>query len=244
MSVVGEISERKERPAYVRFERRAVEDKVASRKQGRYVAKDVDMAFVTAPYSKDIFIKEVDSWLRDMEVQVKGGRIPAEWLEKYKQDYARWEEGQEIPLDGTAIKGWGVISPAQQDTLIKLHILTVEDLAGINEDAIRAIGMGAVDLKHKAQAWLSQLQDKGKLTQEMAALQKENAVLQGSVESLERQVNELKALVKAQTRVGGVSTPEPSSEITADDLLEQGGEAPPPPPMATPRRRGRPPKEA
>ena len=41
MSTVSDIAQdRKDRPAYVRFERIAVEDKVASVEAGRYVAKE------------------------------------------------------------------------------------------------------------------------------------------------------------------------------------------------------------
>ena len=50
---VGELISREERPAYVRFERRPMEDKAASIREGRYVAKDVDFALVTPPYSND-----------------------------------------------------------------------------------------------------------------------------------------------------------------------------------------------
>ena len=196
MSAVGEMLERKDRPAYVRFERVAVEDKVATLRAGFYVGKDVDMAHITPPYSKDVFKIEASQWFVNMKQDVVNGRMPEEWEHKYLDAYKRWQDGQELPPDGTPIRGWGVISPAQQETFIRMNVLTVEDLAGINDEGIRQIGMGAIDLRNKAKAWLSQLNDKGPLTVEIASIKAENAILQGSIESLTRQVQELKQTMK------------------------------------------------
>ena len=69
--------------------------------------------------------------------------------------------------------------------------MTVEDLARINDEGLRRFGIGAADLKNKAIAWLAQLDDKGPLTQEIAALKAENASLKKQVESLTKKVETL-----------------------------------------------------
>lgn len=220
---VGELVDRKERPAYVRFERIAVEDKAASAKEGHYVAKDVDMALITPPYSKDVFKIKVPQWIANMKQDVQNGRLPEKWMEDYIESYNRWKKGEEIPLNGIAIKGWGVISPAQQETLIKMNVLTVEDLAGINDEGIKRVGMGGMDLKNKAVAWLSQLKDKGPLTQEIAAVKSENVILKSSVESLQRQVTELLSQFKAQQGHGPQAIAEQVEQetgISSADLLD------------------------
>lgn len=212
-----EVNSRKERPSFVRFERRSVEDKKASESAGHYVAKDIDYALITAPYSKDVFHIKCDSWFKDLEQQISMQRIPREWVEQYKKQYGAWKNGQELPVNGTPIRGWGVISPAKQETLIAMHILTVEDLAEINDEGVKRIGMGAVELKTKAKAWLAQLNDKGPLTMHVARVERENEVLRSSVETLQKQVATLMAHVKADV------TPEVShetSEITASDLID------------------------
>lgn len=238
MSNVMDIAQdRKERPAYVKFERVAVEDKAASNVAGRYVAKDVDMAYITPPYSRDIFKMKVTDWLANMKQDVANGRLPEEWAQNYRKAYDAWKNGQELPLNGTPIKGWGVISPAVQEELIRLNVRTVEDLARVTDEGQRAIGMGAIDLKNKAAAWLAQMEDKGGVTMKMAALEQQNAQLQGNVATLERQVKELLAVVKTHGAVdqGVYNAPEPAG-ITASDLLD---ETPEPPTV----RRGRPPKQ-
>lgn len=218
MSAIGDVMERKEQASFVRFERRAIEDRAESEKAGHYVAKDIDYALITAPYSRDVFTTKVASWFKQLEADLAAEKIPRKWYDQYKAAYAAWQNGQELPLEGTAIKGWGMISPAQQETLIRMNILTVEVAAGMNDEAIKRIGMGGLDIKTKARAWLAQNQDKGPLTQEMAALANENRNLKGSVESLQKQVDKLMEAVKNQT-----STPPAPyvvhETIESDDIL-------------------------
>ena len=230
---VGELISREERPAYVRFERRPMEDKAASIREGRYVAKDVDFALVTPPYSKDCVEYKVEQWLINMERNVRDGRIPEKWADQWKASYNSWKNGQEMPLSGTPIKGWGVLSPAQQQTLIAMNCLTVEDLAGINDEGLRRIGMGAVELRDKAKNWLASMKDHGAVTVQLAAMEQENRNLATTVESLKAQVEALKNMIPRQPEMVQVGR-EP--EISAAELLEDE------PVVEEPKRRGRPPK--
>lgn len=214
---VAELLDRKDRPAFVRFERVAVEDKAASLREGHYVAKDVDYALITPPYSKDVFKQKVTSWFESLKTDVQNERIPQEWVDLYQRQYQAWQNGQEMPLNGTPIRGWGVISPAQQETLIRMNVMTVEDLAKINDEGIKRVGMGAIDLKNKANAWLAQLQDKGQITLEMAALQSENALLKSNLADVTANMQamqaQLDAMVKRPVEVQ-------REEITAGEILE------------------------
>lgn len=230
---VGELISREERPAYVRFERRPMEDKAASVREGRYVAKDVDFALVTPPYSKDCVEYKVEQWLINMERNVRDGRIPEKWADQWKASYNSWKNGQEMPLSGTPIKGWGVLSPAQQQTLIAMNCLTVEDLAGINDEGLRRIGMGAVELRDKAKNWLASMKDHGAVTVQLAAMEQENRNLATTVESLKAQVEALKNMIPRQPEMVQVGR-EP--DISAAELLEDE------PVVEEPKRRGRPPK--
>lgn len=205
MSVVDVVTGRKEIPAIVRFERVPVEDKAASIREGRYVGKDVDFVYITPPYSKDEIPKKVTSWIDQMRQQVQTQRLPQAWMDRYVAEYEAWKNGQELPLEGTPIKGWGVISPAQQEALIRSKVMTVEMLAKITDEGIKLVGMGTFELKNKAIAWLAQLQDKGPLTQEVATLKTDNAVLKGSIEHLEQKVLNLMETIKRYS--GGGTDP-------------------------------------
>lgn len=189
--IIEQVTQRQDRAPYVRFERTVKEDKKASTEAGHFVGRDVDVVKVTPPDSKDIFIQNAADWFQQREVDVQGGRFPPDWLRKFREQYEAWKQGQELPPDGTPIKGWDVISPAQRETLIAMHVLTVEDAAELKEDELRRVGMGGVEIRNKARAWLAQRGDKGPLTMKMAALQAENDTLKVQVETLTRQVGEL-----------------------------------------------------
>ena len=207
--------ERSDRPAIVRFERKTVEDKPASLLAKRYVAKDVDYALVTPPYSKDVIPLKIEQWKANMKQDLAAGRIPPDWVKAYEESYEKWLNGQEMPPNGTAIRGWGVISPAQQENLIRINILTVEDLAAANDEGKRRIGMGALELITKAQTWLKQMTDAGGVTIELAQVKTENANLKAELEGLKEQVARIS---KGETPVAQEAKSEVLS-LSADDIL-------------------------
>lgn len=236
MSTVGAFVDRKEQPSLVRFERVAVEDKGETRKVGDGVVKyrDEDYVLVTPPYSKDVFRQRAVKWFAQMRIEVEKGRLPRKWFELYEESYKRWQRNEEMPLNGTPIKSWPALSPSQVKMLVSLNILTVESLAAVNDEGLRRIGMGGVELKNKAVAWLAQANDKGPLTHENAALKEENVALKARVSQLEARVNELAAkVINAQPSAAVEQPHQESAGISAGDILEQP-EAP---------KRGRPKKQ-
>ncbi len=183
------------RPSYVRFERRPVEDRTSTIETGSYRTKDVDFAIITPIGSKDEIDMLATSWLADLEKQVREERIPSAWRDQYRAAYESWKRGEEIPLNGTPIKGWQVLSPSQQQNIISARVYTVEDLAQANGEAMSRIGMGAVELKQKAEKWLQTAGGTGKLVEENAALRAEMKTLQQQVANL---TERLAAMVSAE----------------------------------------------
>jgi hypothetical protein len=190
-----------ERPAYVMFEMRAVEDRAATITNGYYSTKDVEFALITPPYSKDCVEMECGVWLKKNDDDERNGRIPSTWRDKWKLAYDAWKNGQELPLDGYPIKGWGVLSPSQQANLLAVGIKTVQDLAKVNDEGLKRIGMGSVDLKNRATAWLKAESGPGKLAQENAALKVKVDSQDEQIKQLAATVDELKAMLpKSQER--------------------------------------------
>jgi len=218
MSQVAELASRSPIKPFVKFVRETVEDIEKTRETGRYVGKEVDVVHITPAYTRDVVIHEASKWFSKKSREVAEGRERQDWLNDWKKMYEMFKNGQEIPLEGTPIRGWGVISPAMQETLTRMNILTVESLAAVNDEGIRRIGMGAVDLKNKATAWLAQLNDAGKMTVEMSALQRENTVLKSSLESLQRQVEQL---MRSQPSQNDSQISVSREAINASDILDE-----------------------
>jgi len=219
MSITDMMERRVGRLPLARFYSEPVEDRVKSAEAGKAVMVDQDWVEVTAAYSKDSIAFKVKDFFERNRHKVAAGEMPQEWDDLFKRQYAAWKNGQELPLDGTPILGWAILSPAMQKNIINTNIRTVEDLAAVNDEGMRRLGMGAQDLKNKARAWLEQSADKGPLTMKMAAVEKENALLKGSVDALQAKVAELVKRLELTDRVASGDKAS-ETEITVDDIFE------------------------
>ena len=218
-----DLVELKDRPAAVRFETLAVEDKAKSLAKGCWVGRDVHYAVITPVGSKDQFKQETADWEANLDREVSQRRMPRAWADNYKESFKKYLAGQELPVNGTPLKMFALLSPAQIAQLISMNVLTVEDLAGLNAEGTTRIGMGAIELKKKAKAWLDQANGTGPTAAKIAAMEMDNQGLKEQVNSLTVQVtrltNELKAaaqLVVAPAANAVASAP----AIDADSLFE------------------------
>jgi len=181
-----------DRPCYIVFEMRPVQDMDKSEEEGHYVAKDEDFVIITPPGGTLVVEKKVSSWFSEKKVQ----RDP--FVELYERQYSEWKQGNEIPEDGTPIKTWPVLSPAQCQTILKANVRTVEDLACANDSALRLIGMEARKMQRQAQAWLSSAKDVGKTAKKLEKLEVKvegltdrNGELQAALEAANAQLDRL-----------------------------------------------------
>ena len=191
------------RPPYVTFELRAEEDRTASIESGKYVARDVEYALITPQGSKDRVERNAEEWLAHITVESRDGRFPEPWVKHYREAFAAWKSGQELPVNGTPILTWPAVSPANVKMLLDLNIRTVEELAQATEEAISHIGIGARALKQRAIDYIAQSGDAGKASAEMEVLRTENS-------EMKKQLADLTAKVAAMAGTA-VAKPTPKS---------------------------------
>lgn len=210
------MMEMEKRPPFVTFEVRAEEDRAASVAQGHFVAKDVIYAIITPIGSKDRYEQEVSVWFNNLKEEVRTGRFPQRWLDAYEATFAAWKRNEEPPVDGTPLRNWPVISPAQFSLLKSLHLRSVEDLAAANEETIGRMGFGGRQLVAKAQAWLKSAQDVGKVSEQLVSLQTTVESQARLIEDLNRQLRE-----RPPAAAPAVPTPQPQGNeplLTSEDL--------------------------
>jgi len=174
------------RPPFVEFKRIAVHDKLKSQELGRRVTKDVDYAFIMQPGSKDQVERVATDWLNMLKIKAVNGAAdayPQEWIDGFHNKFKAWKEGQDIPLDGTSVKEWPVLSPAQAENFISIRVLTIEDVAAMTEDAMRGYGMGGRELREKAREWLK---GQSSVNAENEALKRQIAELTERLSQLEK----------------------------------------------------------
>ena len=189
-----------ELPPYITFERRAVEDRTASLAAGHHVSKDVDFVTITRPGSSDSVEKEVAGWLAELPGHAKNNRMPQAWVTAFQDAYKRWQAGEELPEQGTPIKGWPVLGPAAQKDLIHAGIRTVEALAAMPDNELANVCMGALSFKAKARAWLESAQDKGKIAETVATQERDLADLRKTVEAQAAEIKRLLTLIPQESK--------------------------------------------
>ena len=201
------------RPPHIQFYEGAVEDRDATLRENRYIAKPVDYVIIRQVGAKDDVEKEAVPWLESIG---NNANYAPQWVDAFREAYKKWKAGQEITPIGTHVKVWAMISKAQADTLISGGILTVEDLAAANESTLQRVGMGARELQYKARDWLAKATTIEKEQKQSAEMQAKFDELQrqrlAEDEAKQKQIDELKAMVAALTA--------PKAETPKDDFLE------------------------
>lgn len=184
-----------ERPPLVTFEYRPVEDRAKSQAEGKYSTKDVPFVKVVRAGSKDVFEAEAESWLKRLDEDARQNRAPAAWATGFRDMFEKWKRGEEIPVEGTPIKGWPSLSPSMQQSVVKAGFRTVEELAAAGDAEIASIGIGAIDMRHKARTFLEAANGPGKLTARVEATEAENKTLKNLVEEQGKELKRLAALL-------------------------------------------------
>lgn len=140
---------------FVEFYIEAVKDGPASHKEGRVVYKDAEFVrIIPMGDAKLVIEKEVDEHDK----------------RRFSDEYEAWKKGEEAPVHGTHLKKWPLATPADIKNCALINVRSVEQLAGLNDDGLRALGMGSRTLQAKAKEWLKSAHSTGKVAEEIHGL--------------------------------------------------------------------------
>lgn len=167
---------------YPKFYMRAVQDGPATAREGRPIFKDVEW---------------VDIYLAGDKTTVPSFKVTDEHRRRWPDHYKAFRDGQAAPIVGTPVDQWPALSVSQVEELKALRIYTVEQLAGLSDQGLQALGMGARALQAKAKAFLDAA--KGNAATEKYA--QENEQMKAEMVRLQALVGDLAAELKA-TREG------------------------------------------
>jgi len=185
---------------YVEFELRPEEDREASIDQGMPVFKDVEFAMITMPGGGLVVDKPINEALLYEWKNGDNRRKPPSPF-AYRA-YEAWKEGREAPVNGTDLKNWPGVTPAQLKTCQNATVRTIEDLAAANADTIRKLGMGGVAMMEKAKAYLASA-NQNKTSEEVSALMVKLEDLSDIVKRKDEQISDLLERLDASTKKRG-----------------------------------------
>lgn len=181
---------------FVEFYTEAVHQKAESEKVGRPLYKDVPFIKIMFPGDKNKLINR--------PVRFEGNGVEPSDTDRFPRQWDAYQKQQEQPILGTPITEWPQITKSQALELKGLNIHTVEMLANVSDGALQNIGMGARELRSKAQAWIAQATDHAAVSSQIAALTKENESLKTDLAMMKEQLASLSrdAEKKAKSKSG------------------------------------------
>ncbi len=172
---------------YVRFETSVAESKDA---KGHPIYQNVYHAYVTPAGGKDEVVKVAEEWIA--ELKKKGDtRGPFDaaaneyrvWHEQFSKAFDAFRNGEEMQIAGTPLRACMAFLKSEIMQAERAHIFSIEDLAACNEEALANMGLGARNLKVKAQEILNTKSGTGQ-AEEIAALRQKVEDLQDLIEAM------------------------------------------------------------
>lgn len=170
---------------YVRFTSDVKETRDA---EGHIQRAMVYMAHITPAGGKDEVVKNAEEWLAELrrKGETRGPFDAAaneysRWHEAFSKMFEQFKAGEELTTAGTPLRACLAFMKTEIAACEAARVLSLEDLAGANEEALQRIGIGARALKDKA-AKLLEKQPNEKMAEEVAALRAENASLKERIE--------------------------------------------------------------
>lgn len=161
--------------AFFHYEQR--EDQAASDEAGHPVYTDVPYVKIITPGN---------------DKEIINRRVKDDDKKRWPKQWAAFQANKKIEYDGTPIEQWPQVSAAQAATLKAMNVFTVEQLAEIADQNVGRIGMGMMDLKNKAKAYLEW--QAGESSVQKYAQQ--NRRLKERVDQLEEQIAALEEKLK------------------------------------------------
>lgn len=167
-----------DRSLSVRFSMQSRIDHQATEREGRPIHKDVEFITILIPGDKTLTINRP---------------VRKSDMARFPTQYAAFKAQRGAIVTGTPLSGWPLITESQRRELEYFNIVTVEQLAEVN-DSFAGTMMGVHQLKQAAQRYISAAKEKAPLVQFTKAMEERDA----QIAALQDQLSKLVSLVETQ----------------------------------------------
>jgi len=114
-------------------------------------------------------------------------------MQRFPRHYAAFKNREEIPLEGTPLSEWSLVTRSQVEELSFFNVKTVEQLAEMSDGNAQGF-MGLNTLRQKAKDWVIKAKEAApaiRLTEELRVRDEENAKLKAQLAELAEKVEAL-----------------------------------------------------
>lgn len=160
---------------FPRFHMHPVEDPVASQASGRPIFVQHERVQIIQPGNTNSPVLAVTDEHRN----------------RWKEQYDAFRKGEEVSINGTPLEQWAYLPRTAVLELKALDLHTVEQVAGLPDNALHRIGMAGRNIRDMANAYLDDGAAQALTTQALARAEKAEA----RVATLEKQMSELRPMM-------------------------------------------------
>lgn len=138
----GRLQDKGDDKMLVRFYSEAVEDVGASKREGRPICNEVVFVEIIAPgqAGKQEFVAPAT----------------AEHKQRFPRQWARFEAGEKAVTEGTPVEMWPIVSRSFAKQLKMSGFHTVDEIANVNDNDLKALGPGGREVRDRAKAFLDE----------------------------------------------------------------------------------------
>lgn len=195
---VREVSYGSDAGLYVEFYNENVYMEFLSEKEGRPIYEKQPFIRIYTPGDKTkIVVRKA--------VQESTGGFPSD-VQRFPQQWAAFQQGVQAVASGLPLEEWPLMTTGQVKALNAVNIYTVEQLAAVSDAALDGLGHGGRAIRDQAIAKLEGMKDES----HSAKLVAQNADMQ-------RQIEELRAMIGAQESPEAPRRGRPPKERTEDN---------------------------
>ncbi len=199
---------------HVRFYNDAVIDEAATKEAGRPIYKDVEKAEIKIAGDKSTVLvvpAKDQSSVRDPETNQR-----LTYAQLHYKQYEAFKRQEEFFGSGTPLSELPFLTEGKRRELKAANVHTAEALAGLDGSNLNRLGMGARELKNKAQNFL----DVASGSADFDKLSAENKALKARLDALEGKISTNKESAKTS------HFDDWDDETIRVWIVEQGGETP------------------
>lgn len=147
--------------------------------------------------------KTITPWLDKQRERFHHKKITENYLRYCEDAFERFKRNEDQPINGTPLAMWAGAPESVKKMAIECGILSVEAAAEMTSEAMSAIGMGAVDLKKSAQAFVASKNDMDGTIEKLKKLEAEAEDKDARLDALEKKLLELSSMNEKPSGKGG-----------------------------------------
>jgi hypothetical protein len=198
------------------FRNAAMPNDAKTAAEGRPCFDDVEVCEIRTPGSRNTTIQPataVSHWVTD---PITGGQTKLTYAERFRRQYRQFKEQQHQTIAGTPLDYAPFLTEARRAELRALNIYTVDQLAIVDGQELKNLGVGGRDLKNRAIEYLEEAKTKSVDTR----LRAENEALRARLAVVEGDNDLLKQKTTAPPASNGAAAEDGFSDMTDEALVK------------------------